>query len=705
MIIPQSIYIHLNKINISFIIASFFLIFKVHASCWTLTKNKLLCISYFSNNSIQQIEIFDGKTRAPLQAMYFHENFQPMVYKNWESKFFMHWTDSGDLLEEQVKNQYRMYLNGEEQQICSNEECYSKSLDIIEIDHSKLRKGDLLFSADLNPYSSSNRALFTHISLVLGRESNKTILLSSNVDSPPAVHPIESVLVNPIRYSVIRNPQLKNHILKKLATDQGKSLIKRSHPFCTLFFSELLIDLLPEIKSWRFAEKMFPEYLFWKLSNIFGIDHSRPALTLNFSQRKQILNQQELEWSWIVSKPKLSFYRMFKSWFAFLPLDYRRSTLESLLMQTDSGLFDSLKLPSEEQNLSFKDLLRLHNFKSVKPESSKSKSISTCFPKQNVAKICLLKSGNGALEGIEIFDEENVAPSSAFYFNTVGNLHTFTSQKIKSFLAFDQNNNLEEVKKDQNYWHQNGTKCTSNVCKISKKIKKIPTHKMKFGDVVFTGSVFDYSGRQKLALTHVSFYLGKSSQIESWNKKIKISKPLSEKESYFLSNDIAKPMEIISVNELETNLIRYVVLRNSSFSEELKNFLNNKQNTGVPHFCANLYAQIIDQVWPNTTKDWDQIDRNHTETIYFKTWDKFKVVEFDLDQFKSIKDFNDSRTNYLKNLKPDIEYILSDRKKIRMRLFEKRFELLPIIFDKSFQIDLDNILSANSPLYLRTSNN
>ena len=36
------------------------------------------------------------------------------------------------------------------------------------------------------------------------------------------------------------------------------------------------------------------------------------------------------------------------------------------------------------------------------------------------------------------------------------------------------------------------------------KNQKIFTDKMKFGDVVFTGSI-DYSGRQKLALTHVSF--------------------------------------------------------------------------------------------------------------------------------------------------------------------------------------------------------
>ena len=62
------------------------------------------------------------------------------------------------------------------------------------------------------------------------------------------------------------------------------------------------------------------------------------------------------------------------------------------------------------------------------------------------------------------------------------------------------------------------------------------------------------------------------------------------------------------------------------------------------------------------------------------------------------KDFIDSREQYLKSLKSNIKHILSDRKRIRMRLFEKRFELLPIIFDKSFQSSLDNIFSANSPL-------
>ena len=159
---------------------------------------------YFPNNAIQQIEI-DGKIRAPLQAIYFHKNLKPMVYKDWESKFYAHWNDSGTLLERQVKNEYRMYLNGEEEQACSGTECYSNSLDIIEIDHTRLRAGDLLFSSDLNAYSSSNSTLFRHVSLVLGKESNRTILLSSNVDSQPSVHPIESVLVNPIRYSVIRN--------------------------------------------------------------------------------------------------------------------------------------------------------------------------------------------------------------------------------------------------------------------------------------------------------------------------------------------------------------------------------------------------------------------------------------------------------------------------------------------------------------------
>ena len=40
-----------------------------------------------------------------------------------------------------------------------------------------------------------------------------------------------------------------------------------------------------------------------------------------------------------------------------------------------------------------------------------------------------------------------------------------------------------------------------------------------------------------------------------------------------------------------------------------------------------------------------------------------------------------------------------------MRLFEKRFELLPIVFDKSFQNNLDKITSANSPLYLESTDN
>ena len=124
---------------------------------------------------------------------------------------------------------------------------------------------------------------------------------------------------------------------------------------------------------------------------------------------------------------------------------------------------------------------------------------------------------------------------------------------------------------------------------------------MKFGDVVFTGSVFDYSGRQKLALTHVSFYLGEASKLGSWTENIKTLKQIDKKDKYLLNNDVAKPMEIIPVKELETNLIRYVVLRNSSFSKALKNFLSNKKNTSVPHFCANLYAQVLDEVWPSTT--------------------------------------------------------------------------------------------------------
>ncbi len=703
MIIPQLIYIKRFKQTSLFITASFILIFQVYGTCWTLSKNRLLCISYFPNKFIQQIEIFDGTTRAPLQAIYFHQNLRPMVYKDWESKFYIHWNDSGTLIERQVKNEYRMYLNGEEEQVCSGTECYSNSLDVIKIDHTKLHAGDLLFSSDLNPYSSSNSTLFRHVSLVLGKEYNKTILLSSNIDSPPSVHPIESVLVNPIRYSVIRNPILKEYLLNKLKTNKVKNSIRRAHPFCTLFFVELLLDLIPEIKSWRIAEKIFPEYLFWKLSEKFGINHSIPKLTFTFRQREPVLKQQELEWSWIMSKPKLSFYRMFKSEYAFLPLDYSRSTLESLLMQTDSGLFDGLQLSDREKEMSHHEFLKFHGLKALKTKQPSLKPSQNCFPKKSSERICILESENRTTEGIEIFDQNNVAPSFAFYFNPDGKLHTFVSHKLKTFLGFDQNNKLEEEKKQQNYWHRNGTKCISNLCKTSQKAKKIPTHKMKFGDVVFTGSVFDYSGRQKLALTHVSFYLGEASKLDSWIKNIKTFKQISKKKKYLLNNDIAKPMEIIPVKELETNLIRYVVLRNPSFSEKLKNFLSNKKKLGVPHFCANLYAQILDEVWPSITSDWDQIDRNHTETIFYNTWDKFNVIDFDLGKFKLVQSFIDSREEYLQNLKPSIQYILSDRNKIRMRLFEKRFELLPIVFDKSFQNSLDKVLSANSPLQLQTN--
>ena len=628
-----------------------------------------------------------------------------MVYKDWESKFYAHWNDSGTLLERQVKNEYRMYLNGEEEQACSGTECYSNSLDIIEIDHTRLRAGDLLFSSDLNAYSSSNSTLFRHVSLVLGKESNRTILLSSNVDSQPSVHPIESVLVNPIRYSVIRNPILGKYLLNKLKTDEVKNLIRRAHPFCTLFFTELLLDLIPEIKFWRITEKIFPEYLFWKLSEKFGINHSIPKLTFTFRQRETVLKQQELEWTWIMSKPKLSFYRMFKSGFAFLPLEYRRSTLESLLMQTDSGLFDDLQLSDREKDMSHHEFLKFHGLKSLKTKQISLKPKQNCFPKKSSERICILKSENKTTEGIEIFDQNNVAPSYAFYFNPDGKLHTFVSHKLKTFLGFDQHNRLEEEKKLETYRHNNGTKCISNLCKTNLQPRKIPIDKMKFGDVVFTGSVFDYSGRQKLALTHVSFYLGEASKLGSWTNNIKTLNQIDKKDKYLLNNDVAKPMEIISVKELETNLIRYVVLRNSSFSKALNNFLSNKKNRRIPHFCANLYAQILDDVWPSTTSDWDQIDRNHTETIFYNTWHKFNVIDFHLDKFKSVQSFIDSRKEYLKNLKPNIQYILSDIDKIRMRLFEKRFELLPIVFDKSFQNNLDKILSANSPLYLESTDN
>ena len=141
---------------------------------------------------------------------------------------------------------------------------------------------------------------------------------------------------------------------------------------------------------------------------------------------------------------------------------------------------------------------------------------------------------------------------------------------------------------------------------------------------------------------------------------------------------------------LNQNLHSYFVLRNQKFTIEFKKFRkNSKLNmAAVPYFCANLYMSIFKKAFPKVAKSFDEVQKNHAETIFFNTHSHFDILKQNIRGDLSLKDYLQVQQKHIEQERDDLEWIMSSDKHQLYRLFDRDFSLLPFTLSQKRLQDL-----------------
>lgn len=634
--------------------------------CFRTEPMQFLCRDNFKSGKLKAIEFTTQGQLVPNSALYLYENQQPMAFMDWKQKQFIHFNPQGELVQRLDHNDYTHYENGESITHCINEKCSSQKWQFFKIDTRNLQIGDVIFSGNLSIYAGTGRAQFTHIAIFAGYEDGKPKVLGSDMSEKVQISDFNDSIYNTINYAVLRSEKFQNKV-----KDLLQSKAYRHQHFCSELFRTLVN------RSFKTASNpindfasIHPETLLQNNYQLFDVVdlklQSQGNLPEFFKKRKIELSQQVQEWHQIVANPQDAIYQLFAKQFIFLPLVFSRSMMESMIRFSTSGVF---KAPEESNPTN----------KLKKPVDPISQSkLQRCFTAKNNTKLCFHTDASSKLLSFEVLSKY-LTPDWLIYLKDDQLSHYLKYTKTSNtYFHFDLNNNLKSRYINENYLEFEDNKvqlrCKGSDCKSTKhEWVQIDKSKLQVGDVLFTGSTHAYSGNQKSLISHVSIV------DKTKNNRV-----------FVLSNDIYKPIEIIPLKSLNKNLHTYFILRNSNFTKEFKKFRRNSplHMAKLPYFCANLYFTIFKKAFPAKGAEFDEIQKNHAETIFFSTYESFNIIDYKTPSNQKLKDMAIERQSHLTQEREAIEYIMKSDANLLYRLIQSNLSLLPFTLTQKRVNDL-----------------
>jgi hypothetical protein len=442
--------------------------------------------------------------------------------------------------------------------------------------------------------------------------------------------------------------------------------------FCTDIFAGLYRQMNPELFqnldyfSTTFAESLaFHALKDFKVVSSHFAEFSTPA---EFQKKRQtFLQQMRYQWQVLISSPPDFLYNCFFLHFPFLPIIHEEKKLQQLLQYFGSVLWQTTETDAEKTLIA--------NRKTAPPLTIFPPR--SCFNSAANGRICFEYHENGHLKLLEEYPaDKSRTPQLAFYFYQNGHPMIYMDWRRKKYLAFNTDGSLSEKMIAENYMHLENNKpiliCRGNSCKSEKYSFASPDpQNMQPGDIIFSGNLYPHNGRFQNPLTHIAIFAGYQNDLP-----------------VIFSNDIAEKPQTINFKSAFSNTVNYIILRNPAFSREFSIYFAKYQagetlrNPKIPHFCGNTIVSLISHLYPETTKKWDNIDKNHAEIIFKNIYKLFTVTDFRLLTHKKPDElYKKIRLKTIKT-KSDIAFIMKNPHNFLYALFAKKFSLLPVTFER-----------------------
>ena len=190
---------------------------------------------------------------------------------NWKAKYYFYFDEQGELIESLIDGEYRQYHQSKLVTTCSKNLCKSQEFEFLSLPKTNLQTGDVIFSANLYPYSGRGLSPITHIEIVSGIKNGSPMVLTNDISAPLKNLPLESTSTNRFTYLVARNQdfaQVFGDFIRNTTDSQALPVPY----FCTNLYVEMYAKLFPEkTRKWDQVDRNSAEQIFLNTISDFKI--------------------------------------------------------------------------------------------------------------------------------------------------------------------------------------------------------------------------------------------------------------------------------------------------------------------------------------------------------------------------------------------------------------------------------------------------
>jgi hypothetical protein len=625
---------------------------------FSLENGKNISIDKFEGGNLRSIE-FKSFYQSPDTAFYFSESSHLKVYLDWKNLQSLRFYENGKL-KEKLYGEHLIQYNKEEkiQLECIKEQCIQQVEKKTEIPKHLLQPGDILFLGNPSHRCNNKDTVFTHVCLIAEVNIDKITILENSLYSTPQLHSLKSLKYD--NYLILRHPELKEKL-----KDYLKKISQRPVLFCTNTISSLVFLLFPELaQSLSYFQACHPDSIALSLLSLLSVAGAKFShyssveefQTLHTKKTKKLIHIFQR----LLNHPEQRFWLYFTEELPWNLLTFNRDNIDALIELLQSSL-----PPSEYQTL---------NPNRAEPASG----TPICIQIAENKELCTRYFDSGILKAVEIFpvSEDHTAPYQALFFYPDGKPMNFLDNQNKLYLYWNRDGNLEEYKNSKEYYFfadkRAVTKCHDDNCQslFHPLAPEINDSALLPGDVIFSGSIFPYSGRFVSPITHISIFAGIN----------------SNGEPIVISNNVYETPKYISLKEALKNTVNWIILRNPDFQKEFLLFLENQNKPelavtlNIPHFCANLFLTLSKSAFKGKMPHLDRIDKNFPLSLLIKMQPQFETPYYELESGLNPETFIRDHKKTASNLKQSIKNICAVRRDFLYQLFYEKFFLLPIEF-------------------------
>ena len=289
----------------------------------------------YDTGETRLIEIYREGGDCPDLAIYMDRGGRLSHLINWKEKYYFSFDENNNLSESLVNAEYRFFRQNEMITRCLKDQCQSKDFEFLPLPKTNLQIGDIIFSANLFPYSGRGLSEITHIEIVSGFKNSSPIVLTNDISAPLQNLPLESVSTNRFAFIIARNNDFTKAFRGIIENLEDLQAVPLPY-FCTNLYVELYSKLYPEkTRKWDQVDRNSAEQIFLNTIRDFQLIETNlgkfKKLEDLIEQRRPAMLALREQINSIMSHPETFLEQLFRTDFHMLPIIFDQRKVHQII--------------------------------------------------------------------------------------------------------------------------------------------------------------------------------------------------------------------------------------------------------------------------------------------------------------------------------------------------------------------------------------